>query len=96
MQVQVARWDNSLGLRIPKGIALRAGLREGTPVDVKADGDRIIISPARPRYVFADLLNSRLCSSRQGLTKPENWHSSRRRKTRRRHRALVKRFSAAG
>jgi Antidote-toxin recognition MazE, bacterial antitoxin len=37
MQVQVARWGNSLGLRIPKDIAPRAGLREGA---------RIVISPA--------------------------------------------------
>ena len=56
MQVQVARWGNSLGLRIPKDIALRAGLREGARVEVEAEGDRIIISPARPRYVLADLL----------------------------------------
>ena len=56
MQVQVARWGNSLGLRIPKDIARQAGLREGTRVDVAAEGDRIIISPARPHYVLADLL----------------------------------------
>src|SRR4029077_16213902 len=56
MQVQVARWGNSLGLRIPKDIALRAGLREGARVDVEAEGDRIIISPVRPRYVLAELL----------------------------------------
>jgi mRNA interferase MazF len=56
MQVQVARWGNSLGLRIPKDIALRTGLREGARVEVEAEGDRIIISPARPRYVLADLL----------------------------------------
>ena len=56
MQVQVARWGNSLGLRIPKAVARRAGLREGTRVEVEADGDRIVISPARPRYVLADLL----------------------------------------
>jgi antitoxin MazE len=56
MQVQVGRWGNSLGLRIPKDIALRTGLREGARVDVETDGDRIIISPARQRYVLADLL----------------------------------------
>jgi len=56
MQVQVARWGNSLGLRIPKDIARRAGLREGARVEIEANGDRIIISPARPRYVLADLL----------------------------------------
>jgi antitoxin MazE len=47
MQVQVSRWGNSLGLRIPKDIAIRAGLREGARVD---------IAPARPRYVLAELL----------------------------------------
>ena len=56
MQVQIARWGNSLGLRIPKDIALRSGLRQGARVEVEADGDRVIISPARPRYVLADLL----------------------------------------
>jgi antitoxin MazE len=56
MQVQVARWGNSLGVRIPKDVALRAGLREGSRVDLEAEGDRIIISPARPRYVLTDLL----------------------------------------
>jgi antitoxin MazE len=57
MQVQVARWGNSLGLRIPKDIAQRTGLREGARVDIEAHDGRIIISPARPRYVLADLLN---------------------------------------
>jgi antitoxin MazE len=56
MQVLVARWGNSLGLRIPKDIALRAGLREGTRVEIEADGDRVIISTASPRDVLADLL----------------------------------------
>jgi antitoxin MazE len=56
MQVQVARWGNSLGLRIPKDIAQRTGLREGTRVDIEAEGERIVISPARRRYVLAELL----------------------------------------
>jgi antitoxin MazE len=56
MQVKIARWGNSLGLRIPHDIALRAGLREGTRVDVETEGDRIVISPARPRYAVAELL----------------------------------------
>jgi antitoxin MazE len=56
MQVQVARWGNSLGLRIPKDVALRVGLRAGARVEIEAEGDRIVISPARRRYVLADLL----------------------------------------
>ena len=56
MQVQVSRWGNSLGLRIPKDIAIRAGLREGTRVNIETEGNRIIIAPAQPRYILADLL----------------------------------------
>jgi antitoxin MazE len=58
MQIQVARWGNSLGVRIPKDIARQSGLRAGSRVDVEAQGDRIVISPVRPRYVLADLLES--------------------------------------
>jgi antitoxin MazE len=56
MQVQIARWGNSLGLRIPKDLATQAGLRAGARVEVTAEGDRIILTPARRRYVLADLL----------------------------------------
>jgi antitoxin MazE len=56
MQVQVARWGNSLGLRIPKDVAQRAGLQEGARVEIEAEGDRIIIAPARQRYVLSELL----------------------------------------
>ena len=37
----------------PRDIPLRAGLRDGAQIDVEAEGDRIIISPTRPRYVLA-------------------------------------------
>ena len=58
MQVRIARWGNNLGLRIPKDIASRAGLSEGAwvEVEVEAEGNRIIITPAHRRYVLADLL----------------------------------------
>jgi antitoxin MazE len=56
MQVQVARWGNSLGVRIPKSVAGQAGLTEGSRVDISVKGDRITLSPARPRYVLRDLL----------------------------------------
>jgi len=56
MQVQIARWGNSLGLRIPKDLAARAGLRAGARVEIAAEGDRIVITPARPRYVLTELL----------------------------------------
>lgn len=56
MQVQLARWGNSLGLRIPKDIAARFGLSEGGRVEIEAEGDRIVIRMDRPRYDLDDLL----------------------------------------
>jgi len=56
MQVNIARWGNSLGLRIPKDVADRAGLRAGSRVEIAAEDGRVVISPAKPRYVLSELL----------------------------------------
>lgn len=56
MQVQVAKWGNSLGLRIPKEVAAKVGLAEGSRVDLRAEGSTIVISIDRPVYSLADLL----------------------------------------
>ncbi len=56
MQAQVARWGNSLGVRIPKDIAVRVGLIEGGKVEIEAVGGQVVISLARPRYQLGDLL----------------------------------------
>jgi antitoxin MazE len=56
MQVQITRWGNSLGLRIPKNLAAQAGLRAGARVEITTEGERIVITPARPHYVLAELL----------------------------------------
>jgi antitoxin MazE len=57
MLVQVARWGNSLGVRIPKDIAGKLGLNEGARVEMAAEDDRIVITVARQRYVLSDLLD---------------------------------------
>jgi antitoxin MazE len=67
MQVSVARWGNSLGLRIPKDVAERVGLQAGSRVEIEAENGRVVISPARPRYALADLL--------KGMT-PEAMHEA--------------------
>jgi antitoxin MazE len=56
MQVQIARWGNSLGLRVPKEVATRVGLKEGARVELTAEGDKIVISVARPVYTLDELL----------------------------------------
>ncbi|MFO1039035.1 MAG: AbrB/MazE/SpoVT family DNA-binding domain-containing protein [Geminicoccaceae bacterium] len=56
MQVRVSRWGNSLGLRLPKDLAAKLGIGEGSRVEVTEDRGRIVISPARPVYALEDLL----------------------------------------
>jgi antitoxin MazE len=56
MQVHVTRWGNSLGVRLPKELAMRLGISEGSRVEMTADPGRIVISVARPVYSLEELL----------------------------------------
>jgi len=57
VQVLLAKWGNSLGLRVPRDIAARLGLTEGARVDVEASEDgRIIITRSRRRFTLDELL----------------------------------------
>ncbi|HEY5046491.1 MAG TPA: AbrB/MazE/SpoVT family DNA-binding domain-containing protein [Rhizomicrobium sp.] len=56
MKAKIARWGNSLGVRIPREIAGRIGLAEGASVEIEAKNDRIVLSPMRPRYRLEELL----------------------------------------
>jgi antitoxin MazE len=44
-------------VRVPKDIATRVGLREGSRVQIEAEGNRILISVARPVYRLDELLD---------------------------------------
>jgi antitoxin MazE len=56
MKAKIARWGNSLGVRIPRDIASRVGLSEGASVEIEAKNDRIVLSLSRPRYRLEELL----------------------------------------
>jgi antitoxin MazE len=57
IQVQIAKWGNSLALRVPREIAARAGLGEGMRVDLEALEDgRIVITRSRRRFTLDELL----------------------------------------
>ena len=57
IQVQVAKWGNSLGVRVPRDVAARVGLTEGARVDIEASDDgRIIITRSRRRFTLEELL----------------------------------------
>ena len=54
MRVRVARWGNSLGLRIPRTVSEDLGLAEGTTVDLTVVDGQLTLRPVR--YALDDLL----------------------------------------
>ncbi|MGH7947358.1 MAG: AbrB/MazE/SpoVT family DNA-binding domain-containing protein [Opitutaceae bacterium] len=63
---QLAKWGNSLGLRLPKSIAREAQLDEGDTVEVSVDNGAIVIRPSRPRYALDDLVGRITARNRHG------------------------------
>jgi antitoxin MazE len=58
MFVQISRWGNSLGLRLPRSMAEQIGVGAGERVEIVAEGDRLIVRAAKPRWTLDDLLQN--------------------------------------
>ena len=43
MRTSIARWGNSLAVRVPREAAAAAGLREGAVLDLTLEGDAIVL-----------------------------------------------------
>ena len=57
MQTRVQKWGNSLGVRIPRGLAEQVGLGAGTDVSLSAKDGELIVKPSIPsRLSLDDLL----------------------------------------
>ena len=56
MHVQLSKWGNSVGLRLPRALASQIGVQEGQKVNVIAEGGRLIIEPIAVAWSLEDLL----------------------------------------
>ncbi len=56
MVTTIQRWGNSLAVRIPKAFAAQAQLSEDTSIEISIDGDRIILTAARPEWKLENLV----------------------------------------
>lgn len=56
MRTQIAKWGNSLAVRLPRQVAEAAGLGEGATVDLEVGDGVIRLTAARPRYTLEELL----------------------------------------
>jgi len=58
MQTRVQKWGNSLGVRIPRGLAEEVGLGAGTEVSLTAKDGELVVKPALlTRLSLDDLLS---------------------------------------
>jgi len=64
MTVNISRWGNSLGIRLPKSVLEDSHLREGDRVDIVCEDGRIVLSKVH-QLTLDELL--------EGMT-PENGH----------------------
>lgn len=65
MTTRIAKWGNSLAVRIPKVFAEQAGLEEGTEVGIVLSDGKLILNPVPSAYGLDQLV--------EGIT-PENRH----------------------
>ena len=58
MKVKVAKWGNSLGVRLPKAAIEAVGLRAGAEVEIRVEGRDLRVSRLAPvnKYRLQDLV----------------------------------------
>ena len=56
MKTRLAKWGNSLALRIPRSVAAAAEVAEGLDVDVTFEGGAIVVRPDARRYSLEELV----------------------------------------
>jgi len=58
MQLNIARWGNSLALRLPTHIAKETRLEEGATVTLEVKDGKVVLTPVRKRFKLSELLEN--------------------------------------
>lgn len=56
MQLSIAKWGNSLALRLPRHVAQQINLTEGATVTIEARDGQLVLTPVRKRFKLSELL----------------------------------------
>lgn len=67
-KVAVAKWGNSLAVRLPKHLADDLGLMTGTELAMGVEAGRLVASPVRPRVPLSDLVKRITVGNRHAAT----------------------------
>ncbi len=47
MEQTLKKWGNSLAIRLPKSLSKELNLKEGSKVEIKLEGEKLVIVPKR-------------------------------------------------
>ena len=70
MKTSLARWGNSLAVRLPRAVTDEMKLREGASVEIKVEQGSILLRPSRPHYTLDQLLRG---VNRKAMRKAWSW-----------------------
>lgn len=75
MKAKIAKWGNSLALRLPKQLVDELGLKPGSTVDLEKDGSRLAIETVPQRKIPYYRLEDLLAQIKPGTKPPpfEDW-----------------------
>lgn len=59
-QIQISRWGNSAGIRLPKATLEKLGLKPGDKVDLTVKDGTAVITPARPKKITLEWIISEM------------------------------------
>ena len=68
MMTRLAKWGNSLAVRIPKHIAAEANVQDGDAVDVSIEDGTIVVRRVVKRYTIEELVADMPRDNRHGET----------------------------
>jgi antitoxin MazE len=66
MKTRVAKWGNSLALRLPKAVTSSLSLKEGTEIELTEHAEGILLRPAGLSYDLEELIKE---------IRPDNLHT---------------------
>ncbi|WP_438317349.1 AbrB/MazE/SpoVT family DNA-binding domain-containing protein [Sporosarcina sp. FA9] len=53
----MSQWGNSLGVRIPKAVADKLGIKEGSEMNLSSDNHKITLEPIKNSYTLEELVS---------------------------------------
>lgn len=56
MEIQFAKWGNSVALRVPSKVAEALGISAGSVADLDVKRDKLVITPRQHAFRLEDLL----------------------------------------